>query len=87
MTKDERDELIDLYIDDALPEALKALVEASPDALREAFALQATIRRLQATPADRPDDWFAERALNALLREHTQSASEEGSGEGLKTAR
>jgi len=70
MTEDERDELIDLYVDDALPEFLKARVEADPDALREATALQATAHRLQTAPSDRPDDWFAERALNALLREH-----------------
>lgn len=74
MTEDERDELIDLSVDDALPEALKARVEADPEALREAAALRAVARRLQAAPADRPDDWFVERALNALLREHAQAA-------------
>ncbi len=87
MTEDERDELIDLYVDDALPKALKARVESDPDALREAAALQATARRLQMAPTDRPDGWFAERALDALLREHAQTASEEDTSEGLKTAR
>ena len=31
MTEDERDEWIDLYVDDALPEALRARVEAYLD--------------------------------------------------------
>ncbi len=77
MTEDERDELIDLYVDDALPEALRARVEgylaAHPDAAREVAALRATIARLQAAPAERPDDWFVERALDRLLHEHREA--------------
>ena len=74
MTDDERDEWIDLYIDDALPESLRAGIEeylaAHPDAAAEVTALRATVARLQAAPRERPDDWFVERALDRLLREH-----------------
>ena len=74
MTQDERDELIDLYVDDALPEALRASVEAHlasyPEAAADAAALQTTMRRLKTAPSDRPDAWFTERALDRLLREH-----------------
>ena len=76
MTQAERDELIDLYVDDALPEVLRAAVEAHlaayPKAAAEAAALQATVSRLKSAPSDRPDAWFAERALDRLLREHAQ---------------
>ena len=77
MTNAERDELTDLYVDDALPETLRATVEtflaAYPEAAAEAAALQATVRRLKAAPSDRPDAWFTERALDRLLREHVEA--------------
>jgi len=77
MTQDELDELIDLYVDDALPDALRARVEAylntHPDAAADAVSLRAIIARLQATPQERPDDWFVERTLNRLLREHQEA--------------
>jgi anti-sigma factor RsiW len=77
MTQDERDELIDLYIDDALPESLRARVEdflaAHPDAAATVATLRATVARLQAAPSERPDGWFVERALDRLLREHAEA--------------
>jgi anti-sigma factor RsiW len=77
MTEAERDELIDLYVDDALPETLRASVEtyftAHPEAAADAASLQAAARRLKSTPTDRPDGWFVERALDRLLREHAAS--------------
>lgn len=77
MTEDERDELIDLYVDNALPEALRARVEdylaAHPDAAATAAALRATIARLHSASAERPDAWFVERALDRLLREHSEA--------------
>lgn len=77
MTEDERDELIELYVDDALPESLRARVEdyvaGHPDAAETVAALRATAARLQAAPTDRPDAWFVERALDRLLREHTEA--------------
>ncbi len=77
MTPDERDELIDLYADDALPLALQARLETDPAAVREAEALRAISQRLRDAPAERPDDWFAERALDRLLREHAQETETE----------
>ena len=77
MTEDERDDLLDLYVDDALPEALRARVEdylaTHPDAAREVAALRATAARLQAAPQERPDGWFVERALDRLLHEHAEA--------------
>lgn len=74
MTDDEQDELIDLYVDDALPEALRAHVEAhlavDPEAAQDAASLLSTLAQLKALPLPRPDDWFIERALDSLLREH-----------------
>lgn len=74
MTDSEHDELIDLYIDDALPEALRIRVEAyfsgHPEAAAEAAGLKAAVYRLQAAPKDRPGTWFTERTLDRLLREH-----------------
>ena len=92
MTEDERDELIDLYIDDALPESLRARVEdylaAHPDAAKTAAALRVTASRLKAASTDRPDAWFVERALDRLLHEHRAAQSpEQDTREGLKTAR
>ena len=77
MTEDERDEMIDLYVDDALPESLRARVEehlnAHPEEAADVAALRATVARLQAAPAERPDEWFVERALDRLLREHSEA--------------
>jgi len=77
MTQAECDDLIDLYIEGELPEALHGFVEtylfAHPAAAREAAALQETVRRLQAISAEKPDDWFVERALDRLLREHAEA--------------
>ena len=74
MTETKQAELLDLYLDDALPEALRASVEAHlaahPEAAADAASLQATVLRLKAMPAERPDAWFAERTLDRLLREH-----------------
>ena len=82
MTEDERDELIDLYIDDALPEALRARVEehleGHPEEAAAVTALRAAVARLQAAPAERPDGWFVERALDRLLREHAEEAQPAG---------
>jgi len=90
MTPDERDELIDLYADDALPSALRARLETDPAAVREAEELRAISQRLRDAPAERPDNWFAERALDRLLREHAQADGQEARpqrAEGLKTPR
>ena len=77
MTEDERDELIDLYVDDALPESLRARVEeylnGHPAEAAAVAALRETVARLQAVPTERPDDWFVERALDRLLREHSEA--------------
>ncbi len=77
MTHAERDELIDLYADDALPEALRESVEAylaaHPKAAADTMTLSVAIRCLQAAPSDRPDAWFVERALDRLLREHAEA--------------
>lgn len=74
MTEAERNELLNLYIDDALPEALRASVDAhlaaDPEAAAEAASLQTTLSQLKALPSERPDAWFAERTLDRLLREH-----------------
>ena len=74
MTQAERDDLLDLYIDNALPEALRAGVEAHlaahPEAAADASTLQAAVSRLQNTQGERPDTWFTERTLDRLLREH-----------------
>ena len=74
MTDAKRLELLDLYVDDALPQALRSSVEAdlaaNPEAAAEAHALQAAVSRLKAMPTERPDAWFTERTLDRLLREH-----------------
>ena len=80
MTEAERADLIDLYIAGELPEALRGFVEtylsANLDAAGEAAALQETVRRLQTMTQDKPDDWFVERTLDRLLREHAASQTE-----------
>ncbi len=77
MSENERDELIDLYVDNALPDALRARAEEyldqHPEEAAKVAALRATVARLQATPNERPDAWFVERALNRLLREHQEA--------------
>jgi len=76
MTEEELAELIDLSVDDGdtLPEALRGHVEAylvaHPEAARQAAALRETVARLKTAPTERPDAWFAERALDRLLQEH-----------------
>ena len=81
MTQAERDELIDLYVDDALPETLRMVMEAHladhPVSAAEATTLQATVSRLKTAPSDRPDAWFTERALDRLLREHAAAQETE----------
>jgi len=75
MTEAERDDLIDLYVEGMLPEALHGFAEAylasHPESAAEAAALQRTMHRLQALTPDKPDDWFVERTLDRLLREHS----------------
>jgi len=75
MTEAERDDLIDLYVEGTLPEALHGFAEAylasHPESAAEAAALQRTTHRLQALTPDKPDDWFVERTLDRLLREHS----------------
>ena len=75
MTESERDDLIDLYVEGMLPEALHGFAEAylasHPESAAEAAALQRTMHRLQALTPDKPDDWFVERTLDRLLREHS----------------
>ncbi len=78
LTEAERDELINLYVDDALPETLRAGVEAylaaHPEAAADAASLLAAVKRLQAATGDKPDAWFAERTLDRLLREHAAAS-------------
>lgn len=87
MTEAERNELLDLYVDGALPEALRASVDAHlaahPEAAADAATLQATVSRLRTAPSDRPDAWFVERALSRLLREH--AAAQEPSQSALSS--
>ncbi len=81
MTEAERADLIDLYVDGELPEALLGFTEtcfsAHPDAAKEAAALQSVSQRLHAVPAEQPDGWFVERALDRLLREHAAASQSE----------
>ena len=74
MTDAEITDLLDLYVDNELPEALRASVEtylaAHPQAAQEVRALQETAARLKSAPNELPDPWFVERALDSLLREH-----------------
>lgn len=74
MTPDQIAELLDLYLDDELPDALRAHVEtyldAHPEAAEDVQSLRATRARLGAAPAERPDPWFVERTLDSLLHEN-----------------
>jgi anti-sigma factor RsiW len=67
-------ELIGLSIDEELPESLRAAVDhaiaKNPAIARDTATLRATVDRLKALPAEKPDAWFVERALQGLLREH-----------------
>ena len=87
MTEAERNELLDLYVDSALPEALRASVDAhlaaNPEAAADAASLQAAVSRLEVMPVERPDAWFTERALSRLLREH--AAAQEPSQSALSS--
>lgn len=73
MTQDQIVELLGLYLDDELPEALRAHVEtylaAHPEADADVRSLRRTLDRLRAAPAERPDSWFVERTLDSLLHE------------------
>ena len=84
MTESERTDLIELYVDGELPDALRANVEAHLAAHPEASANTATListkRRLQAMPTDRPDTWFVERTLDRLLQEHAADCETEMTG-------
>jgi anti-sigma factor RsiW len=77
MTEEEWTELIDLYVMETLPDALRARVETflatNPEAAQDARTLRATQAHLQSAPAERPDAWFTERLLDSLLREHAAS--------------
>ncbi len=74
MTGEQTEELLYLYLDDALPEALRAHMEdylaTHPDAAQDVNSLRETITRLRAMPAERADAWFIERTLDRLLHEH-----------------
>lgn len=74
MTGEQNTELLGLYFDDELPEALRAHVEdylaSHPDAAQDGRSLRDTVVRLRALPAERAAAWFIERTLDSLLREH-----------------
>ncbi len=77
MTRPEWEELVALYVDDALPEALQGRVEAhlalDPKAAQDAAALRQAASRLRQRPQELPAAWFVERALDGLLREHADA--------------
>ena len=81
MNENELQELIGLWVDGTLPEALRGLVEAEfakhPALAADAAILRQTARELKAMPAEYPDSWFVEKALTRLLREHDAAASED----------
>ena len=91
MTDAERDELIDLYSDNALPEALRACVEtylaAHPEADADESTLQWVVSRLHAAPSERPDGWFVERALDRLLSEHAAAQETQQDTERMTSRR
>jgi anti-sigma factor RsiW len=74
MSEDEWFELVDLYVADQLPEALRAGVDArlaaDPAAAEDMRTLRETMDQLKAQPAERPDPWYVERVIDGLLREH-----------------
>lgn len=81
MNEDELQELIGLWVDGTLPEALRSLVEAEfarrPALAADAATLRQTARELRAMPAEHPDPWFVEKALTRLLRVHDTAEAEE----------
>ena len=74
MDDEELQELIGLALDDALPEALQARLAAEfakhPEAASDAESLRETVAKLRAARDERPDDWFVDRGLSRLLRDH-----------------
>ncbi len=74
MTDEEIAELVGLSIDQDLPETLRRAVDEAlaknPKLADDAVTLRATVEELKALPAEKPDAWFVERALQGLLREH-----------------
>lgn len=74
MDEEELQELIGLALDDALPEALQARLAQElakdPEAASDAESLRETVAKLKAARDERPDDWFVDRALSRLLRDH-----------------
>lgn len=74
MTPDQIAEMLDLYLDDELPLALRhsfdAYLDSNPGARAEVHALRSTIGRLQAASVERPDPWFVERTLDSILHEN-----------------
>lgn len=79
MTNPEWQELIELYVDDALPEALRERIDArlssDPAAAHDAATLRDAAARLHQAPAEMPASWFVERALCGLLREHADATT------------
>lgn len=81
MTPEEWAELLDLFLDGALPEAWQARVDTHltghPEAAADAESLRGTLSLLAAAPIPRPEGWFVERALQGVLQEHrTETASD-----------
>jgi hypothetical protein len=80
MDQDELQELIGLWAEGTLPESLLARTEAEiakdPNAASDAASLRDTLGKLRSTSDERPDDWFVERALSRLLREHDDAQDE-----------
>jgi anti-sigma factor RsiW len=79
MHDDELAELLGLYIDDALPEALRAAVErraaADPAVAAELASLGKTRDSVRSDSGPRPaDPWFVERTLGGLLRASSQAS-------------
>jgi len=74
MTSDELAELIGLSIDEDLPESLRTAVEravaSDPKAAWDASTLRETVDRLRSLPGENADEWFVERSLQGLLRDH-----------------
>jgi anti-sigma factor RsiW len=74
MTDEQLLELIGLSMDADLPEGLREAVDralaANPALARDAATLRSTVDELRALPPEKPDEWFVERALQGLLREH-----------------
>lgn len=80
MDQDELQELIGLWAEGTLPESLRVRAETemakSAEATGDATSLRDTLGKLHSVPGERPDDWFVERALTRLLREHDDAQDE-----------